>query len=185
MYEDFIPDENDAAPSDDQLTTVSELAQRQKDLEAQVAEQQDYLKSLEKQLRQVQEFDLPQAMEDAGLSEFKTKDGYRISIERKYAASIPAARREEAHQWLRENGYESVIKRNLTVQFGMGEDNVAGDIVGEMRQRLPDHKVTDEAGVHPQTLKKLVKECVEAGEDIPFEPFGVYVIDRAKVDTKK
>lgn len=185
-YEDFVPDEQagNAAPSNEQLTAVSELAARQQSLEQQVKVQEEYLNTLKGQLRQVQEKDLPEAMDEAGLSEFTTKDGYRVRVQREYHANIPKARQEAAFQWLRDHGHDSVIKRDVTIQFGRGEDNAAGNIVGELRDRLPDNKVTDKAGVHPQTLKKLVKECVEAGEDLPFEDFGVYVIDRAKVDTK-
>jgi hypothetical protein len=50
-------------------------------------------------------------------------------------ASIPLDRKEEAFQWLRAQGLDDIIKNDVTLTFGKGEDNLAGDVVGMLEDR--------------------------------------------------
>jgi hypothetical protein len=86
---------------------------------------------------------------------------------------------EEAFKWLRENGRGDVIKNDITVTFGRGEDNkaMAYATLAKGQGFEPVQKV----GVHPQTLKGVVRECVESGIDMPEDYFKTYVGNRTNI----
>jgi hypothetical protein len=64
-------------------------------------------------------------MQQAGISMLKLADGSSVEITKKYAARVPTSKVDEAHDWLRANGYEDLIKNDLSLSFGMKEDNQA------------------------------------------------------------
>ena len=65
------------------------------------------------------------------------------------------------------------------MSFGSGQDNMAGAVVDDLRnQGLEPAQKTH---VHPQTLKAWVKGRIEAGKDIDFDTFGVYVGTEATI----
>jgi hypothetical protein len=105
-------------------------------------------------------------------------------VERKMivAASIPAANKEAAFDWLRSNGLDDIIKNDITVSFGKGEDNVAGDVVGLLQERGFDPKT--KTHVHPSTLKAFVKERVIEGKPIDLDLFGAFISNTAQIRRK-
>lgn len=165
------------------LKQITALAERQLDLEALIEEAEENLKSLKEQHRAVSENDLPEAMEEAGMLEFKLSDGRKITIVTKYYASIPNDRIADAFRWLRERGHDGIIKRDITVQFGKGDDELAAKYAKWLRDRLGDKPVTikDKEHVHHSTLRAFVREQIEEGEDIPMDSFGVFIRNVAEI----
>ena len=49
-----------------------------------------------------------------------------IDVKPTYGASILVANREAAYEWLRDHGYDDIIKNDVSVSFGRGEDDMAG-----------------------------------------------------------
>jgi hypothetical protein len=107
-----------------------------------------------------------------------------MTVERKMivAASIPAANKDQAFDWLRSNGLDDVIKNDITVSFGKGEDNLAGDAVGILRDRGFDPKT--KTHVHPSTLKAFVKERITDGKPIDLDMFGAFISNTAVIKRK-
>jgi hypothetical protein len=107
-----------------------------------------------------------------------------MTVERKMivAASIPVANREQAFEWLRANGLDDIIKNDITVSFGKGEDNVAGDVVGLLQERGFDPKT--KTHVHPSTLKAFVKERITDGKPIDLDLFGAFISNAAQIRRK-
>jgi hypothetical protein len=64
-------------------------------------------------------------MDEMQITKLKLKDGESVEIKKIYGASIPVDQKEAAFQWLRNNGLGDLIKNEITVTFGMGEDNKA------------------------------------------------------------
>ena len=165
---------------DNILARLSEAAEDQlaaeKALEAAEVEQ----KRAKDALKKIQEVTIPELMDEAKLSEFKTESGVKISVKENIRASISAANRPDAFAWLREHGHEALIKRQVTVMFGKGEDATAAEAIKALEEReLP---VDDKSSVHAQTLAKFIREKLEAGEEVPMELFGVF---RQRVSTVK
>jgi hypothetical protein len=97
-------------------------------------------------------------------------------------ASIPSERKDEAFGWLRSEGLDDIIKNDVTISFGKGEDNVAGDLVGRLEAEgyVPSQKTY----VHPSTLKAFVKERFESGKPIDLDMFGAFVANAAEIRRK-
>jgi hypothetical protein len=97
-------------------------------------------------------------------------------------ASIPAARKDEAFSWLRENALDDIIKNDVTVSFGKGQDNIAGDLVGKLEQ--DGFNTSQKTYVHSSTLKAFVRERFENGKPIDLDMFGAFVANAAEIKRK-
>jgi hypothetical protein len=155
------------------LKGISELANRQLGLELDIAKLEEQLKAKKEEHRQVSQIDIPEAMAEIGLSEFKLDTGHKITVNPFYNCSIPKDRVDEAMDWLRDNNHGDLIKNTISVDFGRGEDNEAANL----KQVINDkgHSYTDKTGVHPQTLRAFVREQVESGQTLPLDLLGVFI----------
>lgn len=169
----------DVTPGDDSLKVVAELAAKQVALEQEIENLEAQLKEKQEALQQVQERDLPEAMTECGISEFKLVDGSKVSVKPYYQASPPKEKYDEAMQWLRDNNHGDLIKNDVTVSFGKGEDDRAGDFKRFLTENGTSY--TDKTGVHPQTFKAFVREQVETGKNLPFDLLGIYIGQKATI----
>ena len=111
--------------SDSKLDKVSRLVSEAARLQEDVDRSADENKHFKKSLHKVTDELLPAALEELDLEKVVMKDGSEITIKDIYAASIPKDRKPEAFAWLREHGDGDIIKNNVTVTFGKGEDQDA------------------------------------------------------------
>ena len=166
----------------DQIKMVAnpnELAnkvQQLKDLEDEIANAEDSVKKLKEKANILSQFEIPQMMEEMNITKLKLKDGETVEVSNFYSASI--VDQDAAFQWLRENGRGDIIKNDITVTFGRGEDNKAAQyaVLAKGQGYEPVQKV----GVHPQTLKGVVRECNESGIELP-DCFKTYVGNRTNI----
>lgn len=134
-------------------------------------------------LRRTETEDLPELMNEVGLSELTTKDGIEVSIAADVTCGISEANMTRAVHWLAERGYDGIVKTEVSVLFGRGERDEANNLAQQLKdQGLPGH-VTN--SIHSQTLKSFVKERMAAGEAVPFDLFGIHPFSRAKLKMKK
>ena len=89
---------------------------------------------------------------------------------------------ESAYKWLRENGLGDLIKNEVAVTFGKGEDNKAEQLLSLAEQE--GYEPQQKQKVEPMTLKALYRERVEAGLDMPSEFFHTFVKDQTKIGRK-
>jgi uncharacterized small protein (DUF1192 family) len=169
----------DSFASDESLTVVAELANRQLVLEKEVEDLEAQLKEKKEALTQVAEKDLPEALAECGLSEIKLLDGSKVTVKPYYQANPPKEKYDEAMAWLRDNGHGDLIKNDVTVSFGKGEDNRAEDFKVFLRDNGTSY--TDKTGVHPMTFKAFVREQVETGQNLPFDLLGIYIGQKASI----
>ena len=165
------------------LKTVSELARAIAAKEAQVADLDRQLKDAKKELLKLTDEDLPASMAEMGLASFTLDDGSQIDVKPTYGASILVDNRPKAYEWLRDNGYDDIIKNNVSVSFGRGEDDLANSFkaVAEKEGYVPQQ----DTSIHAGTLKAFVRERIEAGDEFPMELFGAYVGQRAFIKKGK
>src|SRR5262245_39643008 len=121
-------------PSNEQLAEISRLARLQRSLEAKVAALKLELADFESELDRVTEHDLPEAMRAVGMTDFGLEDGSRVEISKEYYAHIPSPnsdkpellqRRADAFAWLRSSGNEDLIKAQIVIEAGRGEQEKA------------------------------------------------------------
>ena len=165
--------------SDGELSIVSALANKQLQLATEVANLEAELKAKKEEFRTTSEQELPDAMQAAGLTQIKLNSGENISINEFYNAHISKANQEKAYEWLTANGHEGLIKNEVLLKFGREESLVVDETVSALQARGLSPQVRQ--SVHPSTLKAFVKEQFTSGNDIPTEPFGIYIGTKATI----
>lgn len=165
--------------SDKSLKIVGDLAAKQLKLEQELTELEDQLKLKKEELTQVSEKDLPEALAECGLSEIKLLDGSKVTVKPYYQANPPKEKYEEAMAWLRTHGHGDLIKNDVTVSFGKGEDTNAAEF--KLHLIESGTSFTDKTGVHPMTFKAFVREQVETGQNLPFDLLGVYIGQKTSI----
>ncbi len=169
--------------TDGELTTIALLATKQAECENQIAYLERQLEEAKEDLRVLQTERLPEAMAAIGLSSFKLADGSSVTVTPFYSGKIPDDKKSLAFAWLRDHNLGSLIKRNVTATFGMGQDKLAERAVKQL-EKLGIH-AEDKQSVHPMTLKSLIREQVEAGNDLPTDLFGVFVGSKSVITPAK
>ena len=161
------------------LSSVGALAKRAKELQAEIKELEDTMEERMQQQRKLLEETIPAMLQELGMSDFTMADGSKITVKPFYSASIKDDNRAQAYEWLRDNGYDDIIKNTVSVRFGRGEDGLCDTLLNQLREQ--NYPVEQAQKIEPQTLKAWVREQVERGSVFPTELFGVYVGQRATI----
>jgi hypothetical protein len=161
------------------LSSVGALAKRAKELEKEIEEIETTLNERKSQYRKLLEETIPAMLQELGLSKFSMTDGSEIVVKPFYSASIPEGKRAQAYEWLREHGYDDIIKNTVSVRFGRNEDQLCDTLLNQLRGQ--NYPVEQTQKIEPQTLKAWVREQVERGSEFPTELFGVYVGQKATI----
>ena len=141
------------------------------------------LKDKKKALLAITDGQLPDALEHMGLEKFTLTDGSEIATKVFYGASIPRDRRDEAYEWLRDHEFGDLVKNNVTVTFGRGEDETAKEFIELCGAQGFSPNQSEK--VEPMVLKAWLRERVEAGDPIPLDLFGAYISNRATIKRSK
>ena len=157
----------------DKLDGVARLAQEAAILEKEIAEFELLAKEKKQALHKITDEQLPEALEEMGLQKFTLTDGAEISVKPIYSASIPRDRKDEAFQWLSDHEFGDLVKNNVTVTFGRGEDTIAKDFVDLCGSQGFTPSQLEK--VEPMTLKAWLRERVEAGDPVPLDLFGAFI----------
>ena len=170
----------------DKTTNINKLADKIKELQAQqeqLQQQEDAVKQKKKDIEHLSGEVIPTMLSEMGLSFLKLQDGSSVEVKTNYSATITQAKKEEAFNWLRENGLGDIIKNEISVSFGRNEDNKAADYANLAKgQGL---EPTQKLKVEPMTLKALVRERMEAGKEMPTELFNIYVGNKTTIKRKQ
>jgi hypothetical protein len=165
------------------LDTVAGLARKIKQQQDKVERLDRELKDEKQALLKLTDEDLPSTMADLGLSKFSLDDGSTVAVIATYGASILVKDRPAAYDWLRDNGFDDIIKNVISCQFGRGEDDQASAFHAFASQQ--GYPTNQNESIHASTLKAFVKERIETGEDFPHTLFGAYVGQRAVIKGAK
>ena len=170
----------DTGMSKDIAKSCNKLLETQK----KISETEEQLKKLQEVERTLSEQTIPNLMQQAGVQLLKLTDGTSVEVKPFYSARIPASKTEEAFTWLRENGHEDMIKNQVSLEFGMKEDNMAKSVVEDLKSK--GLNVKQKTSVHPSTLRGFVREQIEQlGKDVPADLFGTYIANKTKITTKE
>lgn len=173
------------APVDanDSLMRVTLMSEALREAQGRVAAAAATLAAAQKDQSRIELEDLPDLMKELRLKEITLEDGSKVLLTEEVQCSITAANREAAHEWLRENGYGGLIKTDLTLEFGKGEEQEAFKLLADIRQ-LTNRPVEVGEGVHHSTLKSFVKERREAGTTLPAV-FSIHPFAKATLKAPK
>ena len=183
MAIDFEKDQEEVLTRTTEIKSLSEQVLKLRDLEAEVKSDEERIKTKQKEIARISEDVIPTMLSEMGLSQLKLADGSSVDVKPFYSASISVANREKAYKWLRDNGLGDIIKNDVTVSFGRNEDNKAVDYANLAKSQ--GFEPTQKLKVEPMTLKALVRERIEAGQEMPMDIFNVYVGNRTKLTKKQ
>ncbi len=164
---------------DNSLKEMADLCAEQAALEDEMKQLEEQLKAKAKAARKLSQEIIPAKMSELGLESLTLKDGSSVKVKQLVQASIPVKYREEAFQWLRDNGHGDLIKNQVSATFGKGEDDSASNFIDKIEELgyQPNQKVW----VEPMTLKAFVREQIAGGSEIPMDKFGVFVGAETKI----
>ena len=162
---------------------LSELCTRLLELQKQITKCEENIKNLRGEERLLSENEIPNLMQQSGISSLKLIDGSSVEVKPFYAAKIPVSKTDEAFDWLSSNGYGDLIKNQVSLTFGKSEDNVANSIVEDLKGK--GHNVSQKKKVERMTLKAFVREQIQSGQKLPMDLFGVYVSNKTTIKTKE
>jgi hypothetical protein len=163
--------------------TVASLARDIRSTEEVISDLEEVLKTTKAKLLKITDEELPALMEEMGISSLTLDDGSVVKVTRTYGGSILVENRPKAYEWLREHGYDDIIKNTVMCQFGRGEDDRAKGFAEFAAENgfAPEQKTE----IHSQTLRAFVKERIEKGDAFPMELFGAYIGQRAIIKKGK
>ena len=176
---DYEQDRIQSVTQADAAKSLSDKVIKLKNLEDEIANAEKSVSKLKEQAKTLSQFEIPVMMEEMHITKLKLKDGESVEIKKIYGASIPQENQEAAFTWLRNNGLGDIIKNDITVTFGRGEDNKASEYatLAQGQGFEPVQKI----GVHPQTLKAVVRERLESGQEMPSDIIKTYAGNSTKI----
>jgi hypothetical protein len=163
----------------DQLSNEIQTLQ---EIHQEISNQEEKLKELKEREKYYSGIVIPDLMNQLNLKTMKLRDGSQIEVKNIFGASIIADKKQEAHNWLRENGLGAIVKNEITVKFGLNEDNKAEQYATLARGQGydPDRKVA----VHASTLRTTLEDFQTRGGKIPSEFFRTFEGNQTKIKTK-
>lgn len=161
-------------PNNDRLVELRRVATNARDLELQIAEQEEQLRNLKSQLNELYKTTLPDLMDNAGVDhvgipaignlpamDFRMRPYYSANI----AASWPQERKEIAFDFLTTMAAEDLIKTEVKAALPKGKLELAKKLVqAAAALKIP---TTLTKSVHSGTLSAWLRELVEKHHTIP------------------
>jgi hypothetical protein len=179
----YEEDQRKSLDSIDESSKLSAQVVKLTNLEDELADKETELKELKRKVELVSGEVIPTLMQEMNISTLKLADGTSVEVKPVYGASILVAKREEAFKWLRENGLGDLIKNEVTVAFGRDEDNKASNYANLAKGQ--GYEPVQKLKVEPMTLKALVRERLEAGQEMPSDLFNLFTGNRTKITRNK
>ena len=173
------PDQTDKVD----VNELSEAIEQFKSVGAQILAAEIKLKELKEQEKYISEHVIPDIMEKQNLKTLKLKDGSELSVGKKFYASFRAEKKEEGIQWLRDNGLGDIVKNEITVNFGQGEENKAAEYANLAKES--GYEPSQKEAVHAMTLKVTMEDWKNKGNDVPEDLFWTFDGNQTKIKNKK
>jgi|TARA_B100000424_G_scaffold266922_2_gene258830 hypothetical protein len=182
MSINFEQDRQTTLTKVDDAKSLANQVLKLKSMEDDLAKKEDAIKKLKKDIEVISGEVIPTMMQEMNLSSLKLEDGSSVEVKPVYGASISPAKKEEAFNWLRNHNLGDLIKNEITVSFGRNEDNKA--IAYANLAQGQGYQPVQKLKVEPMTLKALVRERLESGQEMPTDLFNVFAGNRTKITSK-
>ena len=183
LHDMFVEDSPQQVNEIGDANTLSTHVLELQKLEDEIKEDEERLKRKKQQADKLSGEVIPEIMGSLKLKTMKLQDGSGVEVTQIYSATIPVAKKEGAYNWLRENDLGDLIKNEVTVSFGRGEDNKASNYADLAREN--GFEPAQKLKVEPMTLKAEYRSRVEKGLDLPSEHFNLFKGNKTKITRSK
>jgi hypothetical protein len=127
---------------------------------------------------EMERVDIPCVMASYGIKRTTMLDGTEVSLNTFYETK--QGDKEKLAMWVEQNGFGDIIKDTLA--FGKGEVN--DDLMLFLKEN--GYAFTRDSSINSQTLKKVIKDHVASGGDLPpVEAVAVSIFESAVVKRPK
>ena len=180
VRDEMLKDSDDLLDSVE-VTNLADECQKLKDTEDMIKSAEKHLQDLKAKADDIGSRVIPELLAEQGLTSLKLADGSSVSVKKEYRCTLPKdeSRREQCYNWLRDNQLGDIIKNNVSVTFGRGEDDKAKQLLDLAVGN--GYEPSQREKVEPMTLKALYRERVESGLDMPSDVFHLFVKDETKM----
>ena len=167
-----------------EVTTIAQECVRLKQKEDELVNLEEQVKNKKEEIDEISSRIIPELLAEQGLSAIKLADGSNVSVKKEFRCTLPKdeAKREQAYKWLRDQGLGDIIKNNIFVTFGKGEDDKAKQLLNLAAENGFDPQQKSDAAWN--TLTALFQERVESGLDMPSDVFNTWIKDKTKITRK-
>ena len=183
VREEMLKDSTDLLDNVE-VTTIAQECVKLKSKEDEIAKLEEQLKNKKAEADDISSRVIPELLAEQGLSEIKLADGSKVSVKKEYRCTLPKdeARRAQCYQWLRDQGLGDIIKNNIFVTFGKGEDDKAKSLIDLAVAN--GYEPSQKSDVAWMTLTSLFREHIESGLDMPPDVFSTWIKDKTKITRK-
>ena len=179
----FEQDQEEIIDKTQNINKLADKIKQMQGLQKDIETNEEYVKQKKKELDHISGEVIPTMLSEMGLSFLKLQDGSSVEVKTNYSATITQANKEEAFNWLRQNGLGDIIKNEIVVSFGRSEDDKAA-AYAELA-KCQGLEPTQKLKVEPMTLKALVRERLEGGKEMPTELFNIFVGNKTTIKRKQ
>jgi len=167
-----------------EVNTIAAECVKLKQKEDEIADLEEQLKKKKEEADYISSNVIPELLAEQGLSEIKLSDGSKVSVRKEFRATVKKDEiaREGAYQWLRDQGLGDIIKNNVSVTFGKGEDDKAKQLLDLAADN--GYEPQQKSDVAWNTLTALYEERIQAGLDMPSDNFNLWIKDKTKISRK-
>jgi len=176
--------EADASKFEDVTTEtggeLSDMIRILSDVNKKISDAEESVKSLKKTRDRYVHDLIPGKMAEMGCVAVEV-EGNKVSLQTFVSGTMPKdpSARKVALDHLREIGAGDFIKNDVSVSFGVTQDNVAKDLAADLENK--GYETFSKTWVEPMTLKKLIRERVEENQEIDLDIFNAHVGTIAKI----
>ena len=167
-----------------EVTTIAQECVRLKTKEDELVSLEEQVKNKKEEIDEISSRIIPELLAEQGLSAIKLADGSNVSVKKEFRCTLPKdeTKREQAYKWLRDQGLGDIIKNNIFVTFGKGEDDKAKQLLNLAAENGFEPQQKSDAAWN--TLTALFQERVESGLDMPSDVFNTWIKDKTKITRK-
>ena len=163
-----------ASETPTELSKITMMARDLIGIEADIAYQEEELSKLKREKQDLVARQLPELMAEAGMGSGDdiTVDGWKFLLTEYVSGAWPKDpdRRASAKSLLGEYDALGLIKTNVSMAFGRGDEKLAAQAAKAMSKF---GEPTVDENVHHSSLAAFARERLSKGEDIDFETLGL------------
>lgn len=184
LLEELAAEVENYEPPVDLLQKISESTLEYQELLKEKKVVEEKLLVLNAKIAEILETTIPDLMFQARMKDYTMNDGSSVEVKNIIKASIKVEDRQQAMDWFRSNGYGDLIKNEVSVSFGKGQDEDAEKAVKALEAQ--GFQVSRSENIHFMTLNAWAKEQLEQGKPIPEDKgVSLYLGTTAKIKEPK
>lgn len=177
MTIDYDEDASLGAPGDNAIKTLVDYADRQVELEAEIAGAEKALSALKERHRELTERTIPDFMREHRIGSFTLDNGATIALKDELRMSVPKDKKGFVAQWLNEIGESGLVKATASIELGRGDlaEKRAVILSTFLQNTLAECVYSIGEDVNTTSLKALVSKRLAEGKPVPpLEQIGGY-----------